>query len=63
MARMQRTLPDGIAVLGPEVARRIDTLVAREARREDEQLAEALAVTLRVVPRPLRGVARRVLGA
>jgi len=63
MARMQRKLPDGIAALGPEVAEQIDTLVTRAARRQDAELNEALVATLRIVPKPLRGVARKVLGA
>jgi hypothetical protein len=63
MARTERTLPGGIAALGPDVGQRIDKLVVRAARREDEALAEALSATLRIVPRPLRGVARKVLAA
>lgn len=56
-------LPKGIAALGPEVAQRVETLVADAAARQEQEFAEALATALRIVPRPLRGAVRRVMGA
>jgi hypothetical protein len=54
-------LPPGIAQLGPEVAERLDEMIRDAHARQRRELAEALDRTLRIVPRPLRGVARKVL--
>jgi len=54
-------VPAGIARLGPDVAPRVDELVAQAERRQDRELEEALTKTLRIVPGPLRGLVRKVL--
>jgi hypothetical protein len=54
-------LPPGIAALGPEVAERLDAMVRDAHARQRQELADALDQTLRIVPRPLRGVVRKVL--
>lgn len=56
-------VPPGIAALGPDVTRQVDRLVRDAARRQDEQVADAVATALHTVPRPLRGIVRRALGA
>jgi hypothetical protein len=55
--------PAGIVALGPQVTG--DVLAAlREARaRQAAELDAALHGTLKRLPRPLRSVARRILGA
>jgi hypothetical protein len=47
--------------LDPEAAARLEQLVTEAERRQDRELAAALKRTLRLVPWPLRGLARKVL--
>ena len=54
-------IPPGIAKLGPEVTARLEELIEDAHASQRRELAEALDRTLRIVPRPLRGVARKVL--
>ena len=56
-------IPKGLAKLGPGVKDEIATLVKEAERRQDRELNDALKAALRGVPRPLRGVVRKVLGA
>jgi hypothetical protein len=53
--------PAGITALGPDVADRVRELVAAAERRQDAEVEAALQDGLRTIPRPLRGVARKVL--
>jgi hypothetical protein len=55
-------IPPGIAALGADVEDRIAALV-RDARVEQgRELARALDDALRIVPRPLRGIVRKIAG-
>ena len=54
-------IPPGIAKLGPEVTGRLEQLIEDAQASQRRELAAALDRTLRIVPRPLRGVARKVL--
>lgn len=56
-------VPDGIAALGPGVGAEIEELVRDARRRQVVELRESLDHTLRIVPRPLRGLVRKVVGA
>lgn len=56
-------VPPGVAALGPDVEQRLEGLVAAARRRQSAELARALDDTLRIVPRPLRLVVRRIVGA
>ena len=55
-------LPPGIKALGPEAEQRIEALVADARRRQQQELVAALENTLKIVPKPLRGVVRKVVG-
>jgi hypothetical protein len=57
----RRVSADPIKALEPRAAERLERLVAEAERRQDRELAAALKRTLRLVPWPLRGVARKVL--
>jgi hypothetical protein len=54
-------IPEGLAALGPDVEAKLRRLVADAERRDDRELVEALDSAMKLVPRPLRGVARKVL--
>jgi len=54
-------LPAGLRALGPDVVNEAERLVHEAERRQDRELREALTRTLRTVPWPLRGVAKKVL--
>lgn len=54
-------LPAGIAALGPDVAGRVQALVRAAEERQAREAQDALGTALKVVPRPLRGVVRKVL--
>ncbi len=56
-------LPPGIKALGPDAERRVEALVAGARRRQQEELGRALEHTLRIVPKPLRPLVRKVVGA
>ncbi|MEJ7891422.1 MAG: hypothetical protein WKF94_02130 [Solirubrobacteraceae bacterium] len=56
-------LPEGVAALGPDAQARVRALVADAQRRQSEELSSALEQTLRIVPKPLRGVVRKLVGA
>jgi hypothetical protein len=49
--------------LGPDVEQRIGELVREAEQRQAEELRRALDHTLRLVPRPLRGLVRKIVGA
>jgi hypothetical protein len=53
--------PPGIAALGPEARDAVAALIAGAERAQAAELETALQEGLRAVPRPLRGIARRVL--
>ena len=55
-------VPKGIASLGPDVEERIAALVSEARAEQSRELARALDDTLRIVPRPLRGVVRKIAG-
>lgn len=63
MAAREMDLPEGIAALGPEAQERLRALVADARRRQTQELGQALEQTLRIVPRPLRGAVRKLVGA
>jgi hypothetical protein len=54
-------IPDGIAALGPDVTERLEQMIREAHARQRAELGDALDRTLRIVPRPLRGVAKKVL--
>jgi hypothetical protein len=54
-------LPAGVRALGPDVEAAVERLVRDAEHRQDRELDEALTRTLRLVPAPLRGAARKVL--
>ena len=56
-------LPKGIAALGPDARQRVDALVASAQERQAQELRSALEQTLRIVPKPLRGLVRKMVGA
>lgn len=55
-------LPPGVKALGPEAEAKLDKLVADARARQQQELAGALEETLKIVPKPLRGVVRKVVG-
>ncbi len=59
--QVERVLPAGIAALGPEANARVQQLVRAAERRQVQEAARALDEALGLVPRPLRGVVRKVL--
>lgn len=63
LPRLAVDLPDGIAALGPDARQRLDGLVAAAQQHQQQELRDALEETLRIVPKPLRGLVRKVLGA
>lgn len=56
-------VPAEIEALGPEAATRLRALVASAEERQEREAEASLDAALRIVPRPLRGVVRKVLGA
>lgn len=56
-------VPDGIAALGDDVVATVQALVHDAERAQARELREALDRTLSIVPRPLRGVVKKVVGA
>ncbi|CAB4917355.1 unannotated protein [freshwater metagenome] len=54
-------LPPGVTALGPEACAAVAALVSDAERAQSAEVDAALQEGLRVVPRPLRGIARRVL--
>ncbi|MFA9269188.1 hypothetical protein LRS13_00175 [Svornostia abyssi] len=56
-------LPEGIAALGNDAIDTVHTLVHQAERRQAHELREALERTLKIVPRPLRGAVKKVVGA
>lgn len=63
MARTPIEVPPGIAALGPEAEQRLQGLVDAARERQSAELRRALDDTLRIVPRPLRGLVRKMVGA
>lgn len=57
------TAPAAIRELGPEATERLEALVAAAEERQVRESEQALETALRIVPRPLRGVVKKVLGA
>lgn len=65
-SRFQRPavpVPDGIAALGDDAVATVQTLVYDAERAQARELRDALDRTLSIVPRPLRGVVKKVVGA
>lgn len=54
-------LPAGITDLGPEITERVQALVADAERRQVAEADAAMEHALQIVPRPLRGIVRKVL--
>jgi hypothetical protein len=52
---------DYLAPLDDDAVARLDALVERSLREEDQRVQQALQATLRFLPPPLRGRARKVL--
>ena len=57
----ERPLPAGITALGPEITARVEALVRDAEQRQAEEAEHALDRAMRIVPRPLRGIVRKVL--
>ncbi len=55
--------PPAIAALGPDALARLETLLRAAERRQLDELAAALEHALRIVPRPVRPIIRKVVGA
>lgn len=65
-SRFQRSpvpVPDGIAALGDDAVATVQTLVHDAERAQARELRDALDRTLSIVPRPLRGAVKKVVGA
>lgn len=62
MAQGTFVVPESISALGPEVTEEVERLVAGAERRHGEEAAQAATSALAIVPRPLRPLARKVLG-
>jgi hypothetical protein len=56
-------VPDGIAALGPDAVATVQTLVQDAERAQARELRASLDRTLSIVPRPLRGVVKKLAGA
>lgn len=57
----ERDLPAAIVALGPDVSGRVQHLVRDAERRQVEEADRALDKALGMVPRPFRGVVKKVL--
>ena len=57
----QLELPAAIVALGPGHADLVRALVADAELRQEVETEHAVVAALRVVPRPFRGLARKVL--
>lgn len=55
--------PAAVKALGPDVLSDLDGLVREAHERQAHELDQALEEGLRAVPRPVRGVIRKVVGA
>ena len=62
-ARKPVALPPGVAALGDDVEERVLGMVEAARAQQAAELRRALDDTLRIVPRPLRGLVRKVVGA
>ena len=58
---MTAPIPEGIRALGPEATARITALVAAAEERQAAEADAALDTALKIVPRPVRGIVRKVL--
>lgn len=56
-------VPEGVAALGEDVAGRVEALVRDAELRQAQELRRSLDDTLRIVPRPLRGLVKKIVGA
>lgn len=56
-------VPAAIRELGPEAVARLEALVSAAEREQVAESERSLETALRIVPRPLRGVVKKVLGA
>jgi len=56
-------LPPSITTLGPDPCGRVRALVLAAERQQAVETEQALATAIRVVPRPLRSIVKRVLQA
>lgn len=56
-------VPDGVAGLGEDAVTRVKDLVRDAEVRQARELRRSLDDTLRIVPRPLRGLVRKIVGA
>jgi len=55
------TVPREIDELGPEVAARVTALVEAAEERQSREAEQAVEQALAIVPKPLRGLVRKVL--
>lgn len=60
--RLGGSPPPEITALGPAALETLDELVAGAERRQRAELAGALDHALRLVPRPLRPVIKKIVG-
>ncbi len=58
---MEPVVPAGIESLGPEVSRRVVALVTAAEDRQAVEAEQALDQALAIVPKPVRGLVRKVL--
>lgn len=56
-------VPDGVAALGDDAVQRVHDLVRAAERGQAQELRRSLDDTLRIVPRPLRGIVKKIVGA
>lgn len=58
---MEPVVPAGIESLGPEVSLRVVALVTAAEDRQAVEAEQALDQALAIVPKPVRGLVRKVL--
>lgn len=54
-------LPDAILALGPDTVATVEAMVAAAEERQLAEADAALDTALKIVPRPARGIVRKVL--
>ena len=55
--------PASVSELEPAVVAKLSDAIMAEHRRQEAAIEQAIDDALRIVPRPLRGIVRRILGA
>ena len=54
-------IPAGIQALGPDAVERLQALLVRAEQQQAAEAEAALQTALKIVPRPVRGIVRKVL--